>query len=61
MRLWNAMEADPEYHPSNRCILSTDEQKRRAARQLARLQHQKLLIGDLNKHNYRSKVGLYNL
>ncbi|XP_023247307.1 peroxisomal acyl-coenzyme A oxidase 3 isoform X2 [Copidosoma floridanum] len=56
MRLWKAMEADPEYHPPNGVALSADEQKRRAARQLARLHHQKLLLGDLSKLNYRTKT-----
>lgn len=51
------MEADPEFHPaSNGVTLSADEQKRRAARQLARLHHQKLLPGNINQMSYIVKV-----
>ncbi|OXU18462.1 hypothetical protein TSAR_010776 [Trichomalopsis sarcophagae] len=57
MRLWKAMEADPEFHPTNGVTPSADEQKRRAARQLARLHHQKLLPGNISQLNYRIKTG----
>ena len=50
------MEADPEFHPYHGDKPSSDEQKRRAARQLARLNHQKFLPGNISKLNYRNKV-----
>ncbi|KAJ8679842.1 hypothetical protein QAD02_015629 [Eretmocerus hayati] len=56
MKLWQAMEADPEFHPSNESTPSADEQKRRSARQLARLHHQKLLLGNVNQLSYREKI-----
>ncbi|XP_011503376.1 PREDICTED: peroxisomal acyl-coenzyme A oxidase 3 [Ceratosolen solmsi marchali] len=57
LRLWKAMEADPEFHPSHGVTLSADEQKRRSARQLARLHHQKLLPGIISQLNYSTKTG----
>lgn len=56
MKLWKAMKADPEFHPYHWDRPSSDEQKRRAARQLARLDHQKFLPDNINNLNYSNKV-----
>lgn len=50
------MENDPEFHPCNGVTQSPDEQKRRAARRLARLHHQKFLPGDMSEVKYGVKV-----
>lgn len=50
------MEADPEYHPYYNTTPNPDEQKRRAARQLARLDHLKLLPANINQLSYKHKV-----
>lgn len=50
------MERDPEYHPYHNTTPSNDEQKRRAARQLARLDHLKLLPANINEQSYKRKV-----
>ena len=53
------MESDPEFHPYHGITPSADEQKRRAARQLARLHHQKLLPKNIDQESYRIKVVPY--
>lgn len=50
------MENDPEFHPCNGVTPSPDEQKRRAARQLARLRHQQFLPFDMSQTKYSVKV-----
>ncbi|CAB0036875.1 unnamed protein product [Trichogramma brassicae] len=57
MQVWKAMEADPEFHPPNGITKSADEQKRRAARQLARLHHQVFLPDNIINLNYSIKTG----
>ena len=56
MRVWKAMEADPEFHPPNGVCKSADEQKRRAARQLARMHHQVFLPDNVTNLSYSIKV-----
>lgn len=53
--VWEAMKADPEFHPLE-CTPSVDEQKRRAARQLCRLNHLLLLPANINQVTYKTKV-----
>lgn len=50
------MESDPEFHPYHGVTPSADEQKRRAAIQLARLHHQKLLPKNIDQLGYGTKV-----
>ena len=50
------MEADPEFHPPNGVCKSADEQKRRAARQLARMHHQVFLPDNIINLSYSIKV-----
>ncbi|XP_033226187.1 peroxisomal acyl-coenzyme A oxidase 3-like [Belonocnema kinseyi] len=57
IKLWKAMESDPEFHPCRGSTPSADEQKRRAARQLARLHHTKLLPKNIGQESYRIKTG----
>ncbi|XP_043273425.1 peroxisomal acyl-coenzyme A oxidase 3-like [Venturia canescens] len=58
IEVWKAMEADPEFYPYYNTTPSSDEQKRRAARQLARLNHVKLLPANINQFSYKRKTGL---
>ncbi|CAG5089890.1 Similar to ACOX3: Peroxisomal acyl-coenzyme A oxidase 3 (Pongo abelii) [Cotesia congregata] len=55
IRVWKAMEADHEFHMPHYSI-SCDEQKRRAAIQLARLNHLKFLPSNINNVGYRLKT-----
>ncbi|XP_046426011.1 peroxisomal acyl-coenzyme A oxidase 3 isoform X2 [Neodiprion virginianus] len=57
MKLWKAMEADPEFHPHQDITPSANEQKRQVARQLARLNHLHLLPPNINQFNYKAKTG----
>ncbi|KAK0178954.1 hypothetical protein PV327_007790 [Microctonus hyperodae] len=57
MKVWNAMEADPEFHPPHNVILPVDEQKRRAARQLARLNHSVFMSPEQINGSYSMKTG----
>lgn len=56
MKLWKSMELDPEFHPNNGVTPSADEQKRRAARQLARLHHLKFIPANISQLGYGIKV-----
>lgn len=58
MRLWKALEKDPEFHPPNNNItVSVGEQKRRLARQLARFDHKQFLLGGVGHPKlYNAKV-----
>lgn len=58
MKVWKAFEADPDFHPYYGTAPSTEEQKRRAARQLARLNHVDFLPANINEVNYKTKTGL---
>ncbi|XP_034938028.1 peroxisomal acyl-coenzyme A oxidase 3 isoform X2 [Chelonus insularis] len=57
INIWKAMEEDPEFHPPHNVTPSIDEQKRRAARQLARLNHLKFLPPDIGQASYKIKTG----
>ncbi|XP_058806561.1 peroxisomal acyl-coenzyme A oxidase 3 [Phymastichus coffea] len=57
MKLWRAMELDPEFHPRLDVTPSADEQKRRAARRLARLHHQKFVPSNVTQLSYGVKTG----
>lgn len=59
--VWESMEADPEFHPTHNITLSFDEQKKRAARQLARLNHLKFIPPEVLKSSYSTKVRIYLL
>lgn len=50
------MEADPEFHPYQDVTPTANEQKKRVARQLARLNHLNLLPSNINQLNYKAKV-----
>ncbi|XP_015603182.1 peroxisomal acyl-coenzyme A oxidase 3 [Cephus cinctus] len=56
MKVWKAMEADPEFHPQDNVTPSADEQKRRVARQLARLNHVNLLPSNIHQVTYKIKT-----
>ncbi|XP_012277818.1 peroxisomal acyl-coenzyme A oxidase 3 [Orussus abietinus] len=58
MKVWNAMQDDPEFHPDNRTMPSANEQKRRVARQLARLNHLEFLPANIKELDYKTKTGL---
>lgn len=55
MRVWKSMEADHEFHMPHYGV-SSDEQKRRAAIQLARLNHLEFLPSNINNVGYKLKV-----
>lgn len=50
------MKADPEFHPPHNVILPVDEEKRRAARQLARLNHSVFMTPEQINGSYSMKV-----
>lgn len=56
IKVWKALEADPEFHPFQETTPSANEQKRRVARQLARLNHLNLLPSNINQLNYNAKT-----
>ncbi|XP_014300019.1 peroxisomal acyl-coenzyme A oxidase 3 [Microplitis demolitor] len=55
MRVWKSMEADHEFHMPHYGV-SSDEQKRRAAIQLARLNHLEFLPSNINNVGYKLKT-----
>ncbi|XP_063973810.1 peroxisomal acyl-coenzyme A oxidase 3-like isoform X2 [Diachasmimorpha longicaudata] len=53
--VWQAMENDPDFQPSHYQHLSTDEQKRITAKQLARMDHLRFFPGLINfRHKDKS-------
>ncbi|XP_011309001.1 peroxisomal acyl-coenzyme A oxidase 3 [Fopius arisanus] len=59
--LWRAMEEDPDYHPIPSQNLSSDEQKRITAIQLAKMDYLKFLPGLLHRSYKEKLVSLLDL